>query len=255
VRLRYAEQGDANGLPVIMLHGYTDSSVSYSRVLPLMSAKYRIFALDQRGHGDSDRPASGYKFSDFAADVVAFMDAKKLKKAIIVGHSMGSFVAQQVAVTAPERVEKLILIGSATTVRNNVVSDLQKAVGELKDSVPNEFAREFQYSVVHQPPPDEFMNRVIAESLKVPARVWRDVMKGMLAADAKSQLGKIKAPTLIIWGDKENVFPRAEQDLLVSAIPNAVLKVYAETGHCPNWEKPEQFVKDFEEFINRSKSK
>jgi len=251
VRIRYVEQGDPNGTPVIMLHGYTDSSYSYSRVLPLMNAKYRVFAFDQRGHGDSDRPASGYKFSDFAADVVAFMDAKNLKKAIIVGHSMGSFVAQQVAVTAPERVEKLVLIGSATTVRNNTVSDLQKAVNELTDSVPNKFAREFQYSVVHQPPPDEFMNRVIAESMKVPARVWRDVMVGMLAGDSKSQLGVIKAPTLIVWGDKENVFLRAEQDALVSAIPNAVLKVYAETGHCPNWERPEQFVKDFEDFVNR----
>jgi len=85
VRVRYVEQDDPNGIPVIMLHGYTDSSVSYSRVLPLMNAKYRVFALDQRGHGDSDRPASGYKFSDFAADVVAFMDAKNLKKAVVVG--------------------------------------------------------------------------------------------------------------------------------------------------------------------------
>ena len=249
MRLRYAEQGDPKGTPVILLHGYGDSSFSYSRVLPLMSANYRIFALDQRGHGDSDRPASGYKLSDFAADVVAFMDAKNLKKAIVVGHSMGSFVAQQVAVTEPDRVEKLVLIGSATTARNAVVFDLQKAVNKLKDPVSRDFVRDFQYSVVHRAPPDEFMNRVIAESLKVPARVWRDAAAGMLSSDAKSQLGKIKAPTLIIWGDKETVFLRDEQDALVSAIPNAVLKVYAETGHCPNWEKPEQFVKDFEEFV------
>jgi pimeloyl-ACP methyl ester carboxylesterase len=178
-------------------------------------------------------------------------DAKNLKKAVVVGHSMGGFIAQHVAVAAPERVEKLVLIGSATTVRNNMVLDLQKAVNELTDSVPNKFASEFQYSVVHQTPPDEFMNRVVAESMKVPARVWRDTMAGMLAGDSKSQLGKIKAPTLIVWGDKENVFLRAEQDALVSAIPNAVLKVYAETGHCPNWERPEQFVRDFEDFVNQ----
>jgi pimeloyl-ACP methyl ester carboxylesterase len=250
VRIRYVEQGDPNGTPVIMLHGYTDSSYSYSRVSPLMNAKYRVFALDQRGHGDSDRPASGYKFADFAADVIAFMDAKRLQKVVIVGHSMGSFVAQQIAVTAPERVEKLVFIGSATTVRNAAVLDLQKAVNELKDSVPNKFARDFQYSVVHQSPPDEFMNRVVAESMKVPARVWRDTMTGMLAGDAKSQLGKIKAPTLVVWGDRETVFPRAEQDALVAAIPNAVLKVYAETGHSPQWERPEQFVRDFEDFVN-----
>ena len=78
VRLRYAEQGKKSGLPVILLHGYSDSSFSYSRVMPLMDEKYRVFALDQRGHGESDRPASGYKFADFASDVVAFMDAKNL---------------------------------------------------------------------------------------------------------------------------------------------------------------------------------
>ena len=249
VRLHYGEQGDPNGRPVIMLHGYTDSSFSYSRILPLIDAKYRVFVLDNRGHGNSDRPVSGYKFSDFAADVVAFMDAKGLQKATIVGHSMGSFVAQHVAVAVPQRVERLILIGSATTVRNNEVLGLQKAINELKDTVPPEFAREFQVSTVYQPLPDEFMNRVVAESLKVPARVWRDAMNGMLAGDARSQLGSIKAPTLIVWGDKETVFPRSEQDALVTAIPKATLKVYSEAGHSPHWEKPEQFAKDFDAFL------
>lgn len=250
VRLHYGEQGDPNGQPVIMLHGYTDSSFSYSRVLPLIDAKYRVFVLDNRGHGNSERPATGYKFSDFAADVIAFMDAKGLQKATIVGHSMGSFVAQQVAVTAPERVEKLVLIASATTVRNNGVLEFQKAVNDLKDIVPREFARDFQYGTVHQPVPEEFMNRAISESLKVPARVWRETMEGMLAGDAKSQLGNITAPTLILWGDKETIFPRSQQDALVAAIPNAALKIYPETGHSPHWENPEQFAKDFETFLN-----
>jgi pimeloyl-ACP methyl ester carboxylesterase/tetratricopeptide (TPR) repeat protein len=251
VRLRYAEQGDENGLPVILLHGYGDSSVSYSRVMPLMDAKYRVFALDQRGHGESDRPESGYKFADFAADVLAFMDAKKIKKAIIVGHSMGSFVAQHIAVNAPERVEKLVLIGSAATVRNDLVGELKKAVDELKDPVPVEFIREFQYGTVYQKPPEDFMNRIIGESQKLPARVWREVMSGMIAADSKSQLGKIKAPTLILWGDREPTFKRAEQDELRTGIPHALFKVYPGIGHCPNWERPEEVVRDLEAFINQ----
>lgn len=250
IRLSYGEQGDPDGKPVIMLHGYTDSSFSYSRVLPLIDAKYRVFVLDNRGHGDSDKPASSYKFSDFAADVVAFMDAKGLKSATIVGHSMGSFVAQHVAINAPDRVEKLILIGTATTVRNNGVLELQNAVNGLKDYVPDDFARKFQLSTVHQKLPDEFINRVVAESLKVPAHVWRDVMNGMLAGDAKSQLGKIKAPTLIVWGNREKVFNRAEQVALIAAIPNSVLNVYSDAGHSPHWEKPEQFAGDFEAFLN-----
>ncbi|HKG95645.1 MAG TPA: alpha/beta fold hydrolase, partial [Gemmatimonadaceae bacterium] len=76
VRLRYAEQGDPSGHPIILLHGYSDSWFSYSGVLPLLPERYHVYALDLRGHGESDRPAAGYAMRDLAADVVAFMDAK-----------------------------------------------------------------------------------------------------------------------------------------------------------------------------------
>jgi non-heme chloroperoxidase len=250
VRLHYAEQGDPLGQPVILLHGYSDSWFSYSRILPLIDKKYHVFVPSQRGHGDSDRPVSGYTFPDFAADVLAFMDAKGLKQATIVGHSMGSFVAQHVAVTAPERVTKLVLVGSATTVHNAVVLELQREVDVLSDPVSPKFVREFQNSVVSRPVPKEFMDQVIQESLKLPARVWRNVMTGMLARNGKVTLSAIKAPTLIVWGDRETVFPaRSDQEALRKAIPNAVLKVYAGTGHCPNWEEPKQFAKDLETFL------
>ena len=109
----------------------------------MVAPKYRVYVLDQRGHGDSDRPSRGYLFSDFAADVLAFMDAKGLDAATIVGHSMGSFVAQHVASIAPERVSRLLLIGSASTVRNEVVFGLQREVRNLSDPIPAQFAREF----------------------------------------------------------------------------------------------------------------
>lgn len=252
VRLQYAEQGDPKGEPVILLHGYGDSWVSYSRILPLIDKRYHVFVPTQRGHGDSDRPASGYTFPDFAADVIAFMDAKGLKQATIVGHSMGSFVAQHVATAAPERVSKLVLVGSATTVHNNVVLEVQREVEGLTDPVSPKFVRDFQYGVISRPVPDKFMDQVIQESLKLPARIWKDVMAGMLASPRKPDFSKVTAPTLIVWGDKETVFPdRADQEALTKAIPNAKLKVYEDTGHCPNWEKPERFVKDLEAFLER----
>ncbi len=254
VRLRYAESGNRRAPALILLHGYTDSSFSYSRVLPALAAKYHVYALDQRGHGDSERPARGYAIQDFAADVVAFMDAKGLRRATVVGHSMGSFVAQQVAASAPGRVERLVLIGSATTLRNSVVNDLKQAVNALDNDglVPEKFAREFQTSTVHAPLPAEFMDRIVAESRKAPARVWRAAITAIFADEPGDRLGRIKAPTLIIWGDRETVFLRAEQDALVKTIGDATLKVYAETGHSPHWEQPDEFVKDLEDFIART---
>ncbi|HXG64807.1 MAG TPA: alpha/beta hydrolase, partial [Blastocatellia bacterium] len=253
VRLRYAEQGDPAGRPLILLHGYSDSWFSFSRVLPALAATFHVFALDQRGHGDSDRPESGYAMPDFAADVAAFMDAMGIRRAAIAGHSMGSFVAQHVAAAAPERVARLVLIGSVTAPRRLAGFDeFQQAVESLNDPVPEEFAREFQVSTVYQPLPDDFMQRVIAESLKLPARVWRAIMGGMLAADAAAPLKQIETPTLILWGDRDAYCRRAEQDALAASLADAVLKAYPETGHALHWERPEQFVRDLEAFITRN---
>ena len=180
------------------------------------------------------------------------MDAKGIKKATIVGHSMGSFVAQHVATMAPERVEKVVLVGSAPAGSNGEVAQLQIEVNALTDPVPVKFVTEFQKSVVTRPVPDEFMDRVIHESMKLPARVWRDTMAGMMAKNSTVVLSKIKAPTLIIWGDRETVFPkRADQEALRKGIRNARLKVYEGTGHCPNWEEPARFVRDLQEFVER----
>jgi non-heme chloroperoxidase len=95
VQLQYLEQGDPSGIPVLLLHGVTDSWRSFERVLPHLSACIHAFALTQRGHGDASCPVAGYRFHDFAADVPAFMDTLELGAAIIAGHSMGSSVAQR----------------------------------------------------------------------------------------------------------------------------------------------------------------
>ena len=250
VRLRYAYQGDENGVPVILLHGYTDSWFSFSQILPMMDQKYRVYTLDQRGHGNSDRPVGGYAMEQFAADVIAFMDAKKIQQATIVGHSMGSFVAQHVAVVAPERVKRLVLVATATTVHTNeLVRQLDREINALSDPIPEKFVYDFQISTAFQPLSNEFFHAVLKESRKLPANVWREVMAEMMSPETAVELKKIKTPTLILWGDKD-FFPRSEQDALVSALPNAVLKVYKDTGHALHWERPETFATDLKTFIN-----
>jgi non-heme chloroperoxidase len=251
VTLHYAEQGDQAGEAIIFLHGYSDSWFSFSRVLPQLSPEYHAFALTQRGHGDSDKPQCCYTPADFAADVDAFMDAVGLEEATVVGASTGALFAQQVALDYPHRLSRLVLIG-AQTPANEAISGLREEVQALEDPVPPEFVREFQESTIYQPVPQEFLDTVVSESLKLPARVWRDYMEQAVLSidhDYVLPLREIDVPTLILWGEQDPLFPREDQERLAAAIPDATLKICPETGHAVHWDQPEWVVRDLEAFM------
>ncbi len=252
LRVHYAEQGDREGEAIIFLHAYVDSWFSYSRVLPLLSPSYHAFAPDQRGHGDSDKPQCCYTADDYAADVDAFMEAVGIEKATLVGDSSGGLIAQRVALDYPHRVSRLVLIGSPTTLVNNeaVMKAGEDMLAGLEDPISPEFVREFVLGTIHDPLPEEFLQRAISQSLKVPARVWRDYWEGVvLTVDDTARLHEIGAPTLILWGEQDRLLPREEQEWRAAAIPNATLRVYPETGHLAHWVRPEWVVRDLEAFM------
>jgi pimeloyl-ACP methyl ester carboxylesterase len=253
VRLHYAEQSDPSGEAIVFLHGYSDSWFSFSRVLPLLAPSYHAFALTQRGHGDSDKPECCYTPDDFAADVDAFMDALSIEEATLVGASTGALFAQRVALSYPRRVSRLVLIAAQTPAHElEALSGLREEVRALEDPVPPECVREFQKSTIYHPVPQEFLERAISESLKLPAHVWRDYLEQAVLSidhDYVLELREIKAPTLVLWGEQDALFPREEQERLATKIPDATLKVYPESGHAAHWERPEEVVRDLEAFM------
>ena len=248
VKLQYVEQGDPSGVPVVLLHGVTDSWRSFELVLPRLPESIHAFALTQRGHGDADRPASGYHPRDFAVDLAAFMDVLGLGQAVLVGHSMGSYAAQRFAMDHPEHTLGLVLMGSFTNWRDNpVVAEFwEEALSKLTDPIDQEFMREFQGSPLMEP---AFLETVVREALKVPARVWREAWKVLMDTDHSGELCKIEAPTLIVWGDQDELIPRSEQDALAAAIAGSQLVVYPGIGHGLHWEEPERFANDLVAFV------
>lgn len=250
VTLRYVEHGEPDGVPVLFLHGITDSLHSFSRILPGLPASIRAFALSQRGHGDSEKPPEGYRPGDFVADLVAFMDALGLGQAVVAGHSMSSLIAQRFALDYPERTRGIVLIGSFIALRQNPgIPDFRDEVLKLEDPIDPAFALEFQQSTLAREVPEPFLETAVRESLKVPARVWKAALEGLVETDHSSEIGRIDAPTLIIWGDQDAFCIRADQESLHAAIKGAQLRVYQGTGHAPHWEEPERFVADIAAFI------
>ena len=249
VRLPFAEQGDRGGVPMVLLHGFLDSWRSFELVLPFLHTSIRAIALTQRGHGDASRPASGYRVLDFAEDLAAFMDAVGVRAAVLVGGSSGGLVAQRFALDHPERVLGLALLGSPVTLRDKpaVREWWDSTVSRLSDPVDPGLVRAFQAGTLARSVPPSFLEAMVRESLKVPARVWRETMAGFLEDDQSAELEKIAAPTLMLWGDQD-ALTQTDQERLRTAIADSRLVVYEGAGHTLYWEEPARVAHDLVAF-------
>jgi len=248
--LSCAEQGSATGGPLLLVHGYSDSRISYEPLMAALPGELRTLAVTLRGHGGSAKPDAGYTIGDFAADLAILLDRLEVERALVVGHSMGSMVAQQLALDLPERVRGLVLIGALTTLKGNAAAEelWDDPVSTMADLIDPSFVRAFQESTLARPVQPAFLDAVVAESLKVPARVWRAALRAMLGDDLEGQLHRIAAPTLILWGDRDGLCDRAGQLRLERSLPDARLSVQGEAGHAPHWEDPEGVAAEIADF-------
>lgn len=248
--LQYVVQGDPKGPVVVLLHGAGDSWHSWELVLPLLPKTLRVYAATLRGHGLSDHPAEGYARKDFAADITSLLRRLDLRGVTLVGHSLGSFVAQVVAQDDAEgRLSRLVLVGSGPGAPRDPSAPTSSYFASVKDPIGYEFARDFQAGTAFTPLPPAFLETMIAEVQRVPAAMFHELARG--AADPRhvERLGRIKAKTLLLWGEQDSMFTKGDQDGLLKAIPGSRLIPYADTGHALHWEHPERFAKDLLAFM------
>jgi non-heme chloroperoxidase len=257
LEFEYASRGDLKD-PVVMLHGYGDSWYSFNGMLKALPDTMSAVSITQRGHGNSAKPEDDYSIQRYARDALGVLDALGISRAPVVGHSMGTFVAQEIALTAPSRVSHLVLIASAVTADNDVVAGLADAVADLTDPMPRAFVHEFQAGTCANPlGPGMTLERIVDESMLLPARVWRQALQGLLAYRPRNvdpDLSSITCPTLILWGDKDELFLRDEQTRLNEKISGSELKIYEGVGHGLQWEKPVEATADLVAFLSRHRS-
>jgi pimeloyl-ACP methyl ester carboxylesterase/FAD/FMN-containing dehydrogenase len=248
LRLPVIERGALDGVPVVLLHGLSDSAPAFEPLLAHLPASVRALAVTLRGHGGAPKPDSGYDIAQLAADVRRVLDDAGVVRAVVAGHSMGSIVATRLALDVPERVAGLVLMGAKPTYDDPMLDDLYAVFDALEDPVDPAFVREFQESTLARPVPADFLDTVVDESLRLPARVWKALVGPTLRADHSAELSRIAAPTLVAWGDRDEIATRADQDALVAAIPGAQLVVYHGGGHAFHWEDPAAFARDLVAF-------
>jgi pimeloyl-ACP methyl ester carboxylesterase len=255
VRLAYVEQGPRDGLPVIMLHGISDTHRSFDLVRPLLPNTWRIFAVTQRGHGLSDKPERGFAMGDFTRDAVAFMNAVGVERAVVVGHSMSTAVTLRTAADYPERVAGVVLMGAFAHFRDTpTMAELKAAAADIGENCGREFSQAFQESTLANPIPPNYLETVVNESLYMPGHAWRGAVQGLIDFEPIEAAQKIQAPAAIIWGDRDAYCPRQDQHELRAALRSSRLFTLSGVGHALHWERPADtaallraFVADIEE--------
>jgi pimeloyl-ACP methyl ester carboxylesterase len=256
--LAYIDMGERSGRPVVLIHGYTDNARDWVPMLPYLSKRDRLILVDIRGHGQSSKPECCYTRLDFAYDIKLLLDVLGVRKADIVGHSLGSIIAQTFAEYWPERTARVVLISSTggappEGAKKPPQIDFAAEIRKLKE--PIEADSPFMIAWWDSPTPvdEDFIRRQRKDAANIPLRVWLAVLDQALPAanaftDLQGTLPRLKAPTLLIWGSKDPIMEEDVRQTLRTALPAAKVKVFDGLGHNPFWEDPRAVAEVINEF-------
>jgi len=241
VRLSYVELGDPGGPPVLLLHGYTDSSRVWTILAPQLM-RYRLIVPDQRGHGGSDAPACCYGMSQYADDARLLLDALNVERAAVVGHSMGSLVAQVMAAEHPGRVSRIVLIGSTALPAVHRGNWMWTEISALRTPIASnaEFLRAWGPRSSPTPVNPGLLPYYEPEIAATPPHVWRAVLRELLDVPIGRYAPDVRAPVLILSGGRDEIFPAEHHRALVAAYPGAQADVFPELGHNLVLERPHE---------------
>ena len=247
--LAYIEAGNPAGRPVVLIHGFTDNARDWVPLIPELDRSLRLIAVDLRGHGQSSKPECCYSRIDFAYDIRLLLDALKIERADIVGHSMGSYIAQTFAEYWPQRTRRVVLISSSGGARADCAPpagepqvptmDFHSQIMQLKEPIDPDSKFMVDWWSSPTPVDEEFLRRQRRDAAAIPLRVWLAVLgQGIAGPELQATLPQLTAPTLLIWGEKDPIFGAKDRCSLRAALPTAQVRLYPELGHNPFWEDP-----------------
>jgi pimeloyl-ACP methyl ester carboxylesterase len=210
----------------------------------------RLISVELRGHGGSDKPGGAYRLSTLAADVRGLMDVLGIASAMVVGHSLGSLVAQHLAADTPERVDRLVLIGLMVEppVTRGDSLGAEIAGWTAPPSRDHPFLAAFQSN--SGAVDAGFVATAIEKSTRLPLHVWQAVLEEITDKGTVDVARRVQAPTLILWGNEDSFFGPEHQAALRAAIPTARFVTFPGVGHNPHWERPQRVARLIAEFAN-----
>lgn len=249
IEMYYEVQGE--GTPLVLISGLGYPLWQWHLMVPFLEKHFQVITLDNRGAGKTDKPPGPYTASMLAKDTVELLDVLGIEKAVVMGHSMGGFIAQEIALEYPQRVNKLVLASTnfggprhvpVTPEAMAVLSDVKSdPMTRLKNGIVISTAPGFserQPELIQKWLDWRVENPLDLDGYQAQIGIGTALMDE--AAAFENRLPNVSAPTLILFGKHDKVVPPANTDLLAKQIPNSQIHIFSSAGHFFPLELPEE---------------
>ncbi len=234
---------------IVILHGWGRGTKSYEEVKRFLEQKgYSVYLFDMPGFGDAPPPPEAWSVDDYVNFVLKFVRSKNLDRFFLWGNSFGGRIAIKFAVKYPEKLNGLILCAAAG-IKNEL--NFRQKIGAILARIGKPIFRAIALQAVAG-----FTRRMLykftgSQDFLLAPGIMKEVLKKTIEEDLKSYLSKIKTPTLIIWGQKDNILPLADAYLMNKEIAGSQLKILENIGHSPHKEAPEKLAELISSFISQ----
>jgi len=245
------------GEPLLLIAGLGFGAWSWYRQIPEFSRRFTTIAFDHRGVGQSDQPEVEYTIKMLAEDAAGLLRALTIERAHVLGHSMGGYIAQELALSHPELVASLVLVSTSFGGKNAVLMSAETAAqmqSELETEDPevalrNGLSLRFSDRFIAECP--DIINQFIRlRRANLPARsAWLRQFAACLSFETESRLASLRASTLILTGDEDPVVPTENSRLLAERISGSQLRVFPGARHLVFIEHTEEFNQTVTEFL------
>jgi pimeloyl-ACP methyl ester carboxylesterase len=252
----YFDAGE--GESVVFVHGLVGDFTHFEHVVKPLAGRFRLAGIDLPGCGLSYKPWARNTIDGYADTLLEWLDARGIRRATLVGHSAGGQVVAQVALRAPERVERLVLIGAAgmrryprgtawlaeTLLQPWILSrTLDRLAMPLLDHAfvaRNVYTEKFV---------KDSLDRPIHPTIDEMAKVFHDLAKDLVAPTILENAHRFRMPVLVVWGEKDRLIPRESAAEVAAKLPRVIMKVIPGCGHLPMIECPDEVVRTLEAFF------
>ncbi|MHA2032414.1 MAG: alpha/beta fold hydrolase [Candidatus Kariarchaeaceae archaeon] len=221
-------------------------------IFELLSKKWGCVSYDHRGVGESRVPIESISDEEIIKDVFRVMDKLRIKNCILIGESMGGRVAINAALRHPERFDGLILIGSPCSLKPPMSDEEYLKMQTMLRNQYDDFIEEFVRTAIPEPNSEHLIRwgKDICHRTEIEAAIrYLRVFEGPDEIQTDLPLDRVTLPTLVIHGTLDYLVSLEEGKTLASTIPNAIIKVFEDTGHVPSITKPNQVVEAIEDWL------